>query len=104
MSKTRSVLGKGLSALIPSAQGEDDRSPRPPGIELVENLPEFGSRRTAPESAASREAVIRGIEIAKIAPNPLQPRKEFAAESLAELTQSIREHGVVQAVTVRRAG
>ena len=93
MSKTRTVLGKGLSALLPTATAED----RPTsGIELADVVPEL-ERRT-PRAA---QAVIRGIEIARIAPNPLQPRKDFPAESLAELTASIREHGVVQAVTVR---
>ncbi len=109
MSKTRSVLGKGLSALIPNARLEDrssfvDRSSneeRISGIELAENLPELGARRHE-NFSGRQEPSIKGIEIAKIAPNPLQPRKEFPAGSLEELTQSIREHGVVQAVTVRR--
>ena len=90
MSKTRSVLGKGLSALIPGASDEDSRFS---GIELAESaLPQAHGPRIAE------------IEIARVAPNPLQPRKEFSSEGLAELTQSIREHGIIQPITVRRAG
>ncbi len=94
MSKTRSVLGKGLSALIPSVAMEEERYS---GIELVDT----------PQNARSRErheSLIAAIEIARVAPNPLQPRKEFSPENLAELTESIREHGIIQPITVRKVG
>lgn len=39
-----------------------------------------------------------------IRPNPEQPRKHFSQESLAELAESIRQHGVLQPLSVRRAG
>ncbi|HZK75384.1 MAG TPA: ParB/RepB/Spo0J family partition protein [Candidatus Kapabacteria bacterium] len=89
MSKTRSVLGKGLSALIPGARADEPYT----GIELDES-PEAIRVRHEPHVAA--------IEIARVAPNPLQPRKEFVRESLAELTESIREHGIIQPITVRK--
>ncbi len=92
MSKTRSVLGKGLSALIPGAMADEPYS----GIELDES----------PEALHSRERHephVAPIEIARVAPNPLQPRKEFVRENLAELTESIREHGIIQPITVRKA-
>ncbi|HEX5315078.1 MAG TPA: ParB N-terminal domain-containing protein, partial [Candidatus Kapabacteria bacterium] len=89
MSKTRSVLGKGLSALIPGARADESYS----GIELDES-PEAIRVRHEPHIAA--------IEIARVAPNPLQPRKEFIPENLAELTESIREHGIIQPITVRK--
>lgn len=106
MSKTRSVLGKGLSALIPSAASGDPENERRTSIELDEVSPEL---RTRPAAAQTPVAPRTGpylamVEIARIAPNPLQPRKEFSKESLEELTQSIRAHGVIQPVTVRRAG
>ncbi len=39
-----------------------------------------------------------------IAPNPAQPRKLFREEPLDELTQSIRQHGILQPLSVRRVG
>jgi ParB family chromosome partitioning protein len=41
------------------------------------------------------------IPLAKIRPNPFQPRKTFALEALAELEGSIRTHGVLQPIVVR---
>jgi ParB family chromosome partitioning protein len=42
------------------------------------------------------------IEIAKIRPNPFQPRADFDQQALDELKESIRQKGVIQAVTVRK--
>lgn len=39
-----------------------------------------------------------------IRPNPAQPRKVFRTEALLELSESIRQHGVLQPLSVRRSG
>ena len=39
-----------------------------------------------------------------IRPNPAQPRKIFREEALDELAQSIRQHGILQPLSVRRVG
>ena len=39
-----------------------------------------------------------------IRPNPAQPRRSFDPEALGELTESIRRHGVIQPLSVRRVG
>ena len=39
-----------------------------------------------------------------IRPNPAQPRKIFREEALAELTESVRRHGILQPLSVRRVG
>jgi len=44
------------------------------------------------------------IPIDAIKPNPYQPRKNFSDESLKELTESIRNYGVLQPIIVRRVG
>ena len=44
------------------------------------------------------------IAVSDIIPNPLQPRKIFDAAKLAELTESIKEHGVIQPLIVRKNG
>ncbi len=39
-----------------------------------------------------------------IQPNPAQPRKIFREDALQELTESIRQHGILQPISVRRVG
>jgi len=85
MSKTpqeqpRKALGKGLSALLPT------RSPSHPTIPA--HPPDTPTR----------------VPIGEIDPNPLQPRRIFQSEKLAELAQSIRSNGIIQPLVVRRAG
>ncbi len=67
-------LGKGLGALIPDAFDTDS------DLEKSE------------------------IALEKIRPNPYQPRENFDPEKLDELAQSIREHGVLQAIVVCPTG
>jgi len=44
------------------------------------------------------------IPIARVSPNPHQPRQAISEESLAELVASIREHGVIQPLVVTQIG
>src|SRR5581483_5835192 len=85
----RKVLGKGLNALLSGRT----QAPAPPPSRTAE----AASGKNAPEDAHS-------VGIDEIDPNPLQPRRVFQAERLAELAQSIRTSGVVQPLVVRRAG
>ncbi len=86
MSKKRG-LGRGLSALLEN-----------PGTDITAHHPaqEHGSQRVAGTTAF--------IPVAQIEPNPFQPRTTFAPEAILELSQSIRELGIIQPVTVRRLG
>ncbi len=45
---------------------------------------------------------VRSVDISRIRPNPNQPRTVFEDEALAELAASIKEHGVLQPITVRK--
>jgi ParB family chromosome partitioning protein len=92
MSKPSRGLGRGLSALIRPADSEPD----PHG-----DVPPVGDR-PAPAPQAEAGSITR-LEISRIRPNPLQPRADFDPQALDELKESIREKGVIQAVTVRRA-
>lgn len=44
------------------------------------------------------------LSVDSLRPNPNQPRTRFAADSLEELAESIREHGILQPLSVRRSG
>ncbi len=45
---------------------------------------------------------ISEVELNKIVANPDQPRRNFDEEALAELADSIREHGVISPITLRK--
>jgi ParB family chromosome partitioning protein len=86
----RRRLGRGLSALLGSPNGESGDS-APAGAN-----PGF-PRQTA--VADSSEVHVELIER-----NPFQPRKDFETEALDELVESIRQHGVLQPLLVRPSG
>ncbi len=44
------------------------------------------------------------IDLDRVSPNPRQPRTVMKEEALAELSESIRQHGVLQPIIVTRAG
>ena len=55
------------------------------------------------ESLAKHER-IEQIHVKSIKPNPYQPRKIFTKEAIEELSDSIREHGILQPIIVRKKG
>lgn len=50
------------------------------------------------------EGKIVEIELSRIVPNPNQPRKVFADESILKLADSIRQYGIIQPLCVRKIG
>ncbi|MBD8005589.1 ParB/RepB/Spo0J family partition protein [Bacillus norwichensis] len=50
------------------------------------------------------EEMVREIQLTEIKPNPYQPRKIFSAEAIDELKKSIKEHGILQPIIVRKSG
>jgi ParB family chromosome partitioning protein len=83
MSTPRNALGRGIGALIPTAR----TSPRAEVAAVAPTPPPSGE-----------------LPIASIDPNPDQPRRVFSEAELESLAGSIRIHGVLQPVVVRRAG
>lgn len=49
-------------------------------------------------------AAVNEIPLGNISENPFQPRSTFDEEALEELVQSVKEHGIIQPITVRRTG
>ncbi|AFI04944.1 ParB/RepB/Spo0J family partition protein [Helicobacter cetorum] len=68
------------------------------GRGLGEILPEVSEAME--QSLYSRATRIVELQIDEVIPNPYQPRKVFTKESLEELAQSIKEHGLLQPVLV----
>ena len=56
------------------------------------------------DSAEASRGGVREIEIARIRPNPNQPRVRFDEEAIAELAESIAERGVLQPILLRPDG
>lgn len=52
--------------------------------------------------ATEGSSTISEIALEKIYPNPDQPRRTFDEEALSELAQSIKEHGVISPITLRK--
>ena len=58
----------------------------------------------APVEGTGAGEVVRRLAVAELRPCPLQPRKDFSAEALQELADSIKEQGIVQPLIARRQG
>ncbi len=74
----RRALGRGLDALLPAAPSK------------------------SPQVAAYGEKSVFQCAIEKLAPQKGQPRQHFAGDRLDELAASIREHGLLEPLVVRR--
>ncbi len=84
------ALGRGLGALLGGSPVAKPPGPALVSITSTDAVP-------APESAER----VRRVPLDHIRPCPLQPRKDFAPESLRELADSIKEQGIVQPLIVR---
>lgn len=63
-----------------------------------------GSQSESKESSASADDSIRTLRLSQIDPNRSQPRQYFEDESLDELSDSIRQFGVLQPILVQKKG
>lgn len=84
MTVKRNALGRGLSALLENANTD------------ITN--------TQLEGEGKVVGAVANIEISKIETNPFQPRTNFEEDALNELAASIKEHGIIQPITVRKLG
>lgn len=82
MSKKRNALGRGLSALLSDTPETEklDEGAAPP-----------------PPASGVNEILLSEIQV-----NPFQPRKHFDETALKELAESIKVHGIIQPLTVRK--
>ena len=75
-------LGRGLDALFGETKAEEIITPPP---------------------AKSEEGSVVSLKISEVEPNRAQPRKDFDDEALMELSDSIKEHGVITPIIVKKA-
>ena len=112
MARKHGGLGRGLDALIPQSapkaeevQKKEDAAEQIPADESEENV----SRETLEEEKENiqrdrterrrRETTLR---VSQIEPNRSQPRKTFDEDALEELTDSIRQYGLIQPIMVQK--
>ncbi|MGI5859466.1 MAG: ParB/RepB/Spo0J family partition protein, partial [Tepidanaerobacteraceae bacterium] len=50
------------------------------------------------------EEIVQEIEIKKIVANDKQPRKDFDEKKLSELADSMKQHGILQPIILRKKG
>jgi ParB family transcriptional regulator, chromosome partitioning protein len=86
MNAKKKALGRGLSALLDNA-----------GVDDISN-------QIGKATHKSVAGTIAHIPVESIEPNPYQPRTRFDSDALQELTNSIREQGIIQPITVRSIG
>ncbi len=85
MVNKKQALGRGLSALL-----------RDPESDITTKISAARNNRVV--------GAIAEISINEIVANPFQPRSVFEEKALVELAASIKEHGIIQPVTVRKVG
>lgn len=83
----KSPLGRGLGALLGGGSGVT------PAVTPI----------NSPEVRVEEGERILQLSITEVSPSPLQPRRVFAEENLAELVDSIRARGIFQPLIVRRS-
>lgn len=82
----KSALGRGLSALLEDLDSD------------------VNSSRSLDTGDTHALGSVANLNISKIEANPFQPRTRFESNALDELAESIRQHGIIQPVTVRKMG
>ena len=112
MAVKRNALGKGMNGLFPdykkkkTEEKEKEPEKKPSEKKTAKAEPEQ-------EPAAARPAVSEPVQepdgsrvvilpLSDVGPNPDQPRKQFNEDTLLELTDSIRQHGVISPILVQK--
>lgn len=88
MASRKAVLGRGLNALLPSQQEQEEANDASARVHRFEDRVRLLGR-------------VAEIDVRTIRPNPYQPRESFDDRLLDELAASIRQLGIIQPVTVR---
>lgn len=109
-------LGRGLEALLgkvaaaqpdydaPVSTAEADLSARSEGLSLYRDDTPENDSADAILGEMMKGRPILDIPIGKIDPNPYQPRVDFEPSEIASLADNLREHGMIQPITLRKNG
>jgi ParB family transcriptional regulator, chromosome partitioning protein len=105
-------LGRGLEALLGRPLNSDSAepelvTPRVARFAEMHHVPDDVAGNSAPGHEAARtlqpsDGGLVAINVYEVESNPFQPRTEFDKGGIAELSASIKEHGLIQPLVVRR--
>jgi len=84
-------LGKGLGSLIPKKE-----------IKQQDNSGGVNTKDSSNQSTTSTNNGVLFVSVDKIDANPYQPRESFEKKDLADLSSSIKEHGILQPLMVNK--
>lgn len=91
---SKSPLGRGLSSLIPQKPISDTKEQDQPSSDVG---------LQTPSNKPSTQGLTM-LSVDRIQPNPFQPRYEFDQEEIENLSQSIKEKGILQPLVVTTRG
>lgn len=99
MAIRKSGLGKGLDSLIPPS-----KSVNKSGEKVKEEQPVSQETAKKSEKKPDAESGELKLKISLVEPNREQPRKQFDEDSLVELSESIKQYGILQPLIVSNKG
>lgn len=97
-------LGRGLASLIPPKKEDTVEGNISQQSEKVFAFEQPAAHVSASASQGTAQKGSSEVAITAIVPNPHQPRTHFDETKLAELAESIKEHGILQPLVVTQAG
>ena len=97
MGKKSFALGRSLSDIL------RDHS-APAASDIQQSNSQSGDNSSNNSATVDNSEKIVEINVDLIDPNPFQPRKVFSDDELVELAESIEQHGLIQAIVVRKVG
>ena len=100
MASNKAALGRGLKALLHSEEEEQ----QDPSNEQEREGNISKSRLYSFDDHTRMVGKVAEVELSNIRPNPYQPRKDFSEDALNELSDSIKQLGIIQPITVRALG
>ena len=113
MAVKKKGLGRGLDALFPEKPAEKKPVPKPITKEVNPKQEAESVKTTVPasdkkEMTADAPTEVKKTEmlvkISKVEPNRTQPRKQFDEDALVELSESIKQFGILQPLLVSDKG
>ncbi len=104
MAKRHTGLGRGIAALIPLNEEQGEEAKTKQAVDGSQDGTASASAKASAKSEARKQtedSPVILVALSKIKPNKDQPRTQFDKKQLKELSDSIKENGLLQPIVVR---